>query len=99
MPISRVRRTSHTCLLVSGVFLSGIVFPPGACFSRLKADDVCHCMRVALLLRQIECGREQASMFVVSDTVRECIPSVAGPDVQVKLTMVSGGMKVSSHGA
>ena len=52
--LARRVKTSHTCLSVSGEFLSGIVFPAGACFSRLKDDDVCHCMRAALLLRQIE---------------------------------------------
>lgn len=56
--IGRVRETSHTCLLVSGEFRSGIVFLGGACFSRLKVDDVCRLLRAALLLVQICTCRE-----------------------------------------
>lgn len=39
----KIKQTSHTCSLVSSEFQRGIVFPAGACFSRLKDDDVCHC--------------------------------------------------------
>lgn len=70
LPISYVRKTSHTCLLVSGEFLSGIVFPTGACFSRLKHDDVCMC--VALPLQQIGGGGDRLNLQlwkpVLSDT-------------------------------
>lgn len=54
LPIRHVCKTNHTCSLVSGEFLSSIVFLAGACFSRLKDDNVCHCMCVAMLLYQIE---------------------------------------------
>lgn len=36
LPFRYVCKTSHTCFLVSGKFLSSIVFPAGACFSRLE---------------------------------------------------------------
>lgn len=51
LPHSHVWKTSRTCLSVSGEFLSGFVFPAGACFSRLKGDDV---RETLLLLQQIE---------------------------------------------
>lgn len=50
LPFSHVCKTSHTCLLVSGEFLSSVVFPAGACFSRSKDMHVCHCMHVTLQL-------------------------------------------------
>lgn len=42
-PFSHAYKTNRTCLLVSGQFQGSVVFPSGACFSRLE-DDVCHCM-------------------------------------------------------
>lgn len=41
-PVRGGSKTSHTRSLVSGEFLTTIVFPVGACFSRPKHDDVCH---------------------------------------------------------
>lgn len=39
LPSGYACKTSHTCLLVSGEFQGSVVFPSGACFSRLEDDD------------------------------------------------------------
>lgn len=74
---------SHVCLVVSGEFLSSIVFPSGACFSRFKNDDVRHWTWASLPLEQSAGGGNGFNRPLWKPAVFRSRPTRVRPPVAV----------------